>query len=39
MSEMMMCQANDNTENVDQKALELAQASEVVDGIKIRTQK
>ena len=25
MSEMMMCQANDNTENVDQKALELAQ--------------
>ena len=25
MSEMMMRQANDNTENVDQKALELAQ--------------
>ena len=32
MSEMMINQTIENTENIDQKALELAQASEVVDG-------
>ena len=30
MSETMMSQANENTENVDQKALELAQSQESV---------
>ena len=32
MSEMMINQTIENTENIDQKALELAQASEVVEG-------